>query len=57
MKIQKRGLSSSEAKKRLDKYGLNDIKDIGKLSSLKIFLRQIKSNFLIYFLFFAMIDF
>ena len=55
MDIQKRSLSSSEAKKRLNKYGLNEIKDIGKLSSLKIFLRQIRSNFLVYFLFFAMI--
>ncbi|MBU0761128.1 MAG: cation-transporting P-type ATPase [Nanoarchaeota archaeon] len=55
MEPKERGLSSDEAKKRLEKYGLNEIKDIGKISPLKILLRQIKSNFLIYFLLFAMI--
>ena len=55
MKLKERSLNSKEARKRLKKYGLNEVKDIQKISSLKIFLRQIKNNFLVYFLFFAMI--
>jgi len=52
--MNKRGLSEKEAKKNLDKYGFNEIRDISNLSPLKIFLRQIKNNFVVYLLFFAM---
>lgn len=51
----KKELSSEEAKKKLKEYGPNEIKDISKISPIKILLRQIKSNFVIYLLFFAMI--
>jgi P-type Ca2+ transporter type 2C len=54
--IQKEvGLSSEEAKSRLKKYGLNEIKDVSKLSILHILLRQIKGNFILYLLSFATI--
>jgi P-type Ca2+ transporter type 2C len=49
------GLTEKEAKKNLDKYGSNEIKEIGKNSLLKILLRQVKSNFIIYLLLVAMI--
>ncbi|MBD3312668.1 HAD-IC family P-type ATPase [archaeon] len=39
----KKGLSSKEAEKRLDKYGLNEIVEEGGLSPLKIFLYQFKN--------------
>lgn len=48
-------LTEKEAKTRLNKYGYNEIKDIGKTSSLKIILRQIKSNFMVYLLLIGMI--
>ncbi|MBW3015293.1 calcium-translocating P-type ATPase, SERCA-type [Candidatus Woesearchaeota archaeon] len=37
------GLTSSEAKKRLRKYGLNAIKEERKISPIKIFINQFKS--------------
>src|SRR3989338_5364090 len=37
------GLSSSEAKRRLEQYGLNEIKEEKKISPLKIFISQFKS--------------
>lgn len=49
------GLSEKEAKSRLDQYGLNEIKDISRSTPLKIILRQIKSNFIVYLLFVAMV--
>ncbi len=52
--MQKRGLTQKEAEKRLHIYGFNEIKDISKRNSLKIFLRQIKNNFIVYLLFVAM---
>jgi P-type Ca2+ transporter type 2C len=48
--LKEKGLNSKEAKKKLDQYGLNEIKDTSKTTSLKILLRQIKSNFIIYLL-------
>ena len=48
------GLSNDIAKRRLQKYGLNEIKKIKKINSLKIFLRQFKS-FIIYILFAAVV--
>jgi Ca2+-transporting ATPase len=49
------GLTEKEAKKKLEQYGFNEIRDIGKTSPFKILLRQIKNNFIVYLLFFAMI--
>ncbi len=49
------GLTNEEAKKRLEEFGLNEIKDISKTSTLKILLRQIKSNAVIYFMIAAML--
>src|SRR3989338_8496226 len=37
------GLSSSEAKRRLEQYGLNEIREEKKISPLKIFISQFKS--------------
>ncbi|MBS3084729.1 cation-transporting P-type ATPase [Candidatus Pacearchaeota archaeon] len=52
--IKQKGLGKKEAKKRLEKYGFNEIKDVGKASLLGILLRQVKKNFIIYLLLFAM---
>jgi P-type Ca2+ transporter type 2C len=50
-----KGLTEKEAKRRIERYGFNEIKDIGKISSLNILFRQIKNNFIIYLLSIAMI--
>jgi len=50
-----KGLTKKEAEKRLEQYGLNEIKDVSKVTSSKILLRQIKSNFIVYLLFAAML--
>ena len=49
------GLSKKQVEKNLKKFGFNELKEINKKSSLKILLRQIKNNFIIYLLFFAML--
>ncbi|MBS3073692.1 HAD-IC family P-type ATPase, partial [Candidatus Pacearchaeota archaeon] len=49
-----KGLTEKEAKKRLDNYGFNELKEILHISPLKILLRQIKNNFVVYLLFAAM---
>lgn len=49
------GLKESTAKENLQKYGLNEIRDTGRVSLLKILLRQVKSNFMVYFLLGAMV--
>ncbi len=49
-----RGLSEEEAKKRLEKYGFNELKEAKKKSRLKIFLRQFRS-FLIWILIAAVV--
>ncbi|TXT65082.1 MAG: Calcium-transporting ATPase 1 [Promethearchaeota archaeon] len=46
------GISEEEAKRRLEKYGLNEIEETGGVSPLTIFLNQFK-DFLVYLLFFA----
>lgn len=48
------GLSKKEVEKNLKKFGTNELKEINKSSLLKILLRQIKNNFIIYLLLFAM---
>ncbi|MFH1291108.1 MAG: cation-transporting P-type ATPase [archaeon] len=45
-----KGLTEKEAKERLEEYGSNELKEILHLSPLKILLRQIKNNFVIYLL-------
>src|SRR3989344_4846219 len=53
--MEKRGLTEKEAKKKLEQYGLNEIKETALASPLKIFLRQIKNNLVIYLLVVAVI--
>jgi len=53
--MEQRGLSSGEADSRLARFGLNEIKDVGKVSWFSILLRQIQNNFVIYLLVVAMI--
>src|SRR3989338_7551798 len=52
---KERGLTTKEAEGRLLQYGLNEIKDISKTTYLKILLRQVRSNFIIYLLLAAML--
>jgi len=52
--MKKEGLTEKEAKKLLKECGLNEIRDISKTTSLRILLRQVKSNFIIYLLLAAM---
>lgn len=49
------GLSSETAKKKLDQVGFNEIKETKKNSWIKILLRQVRSNFMVYLLIFAAI--
>jgi len=53
-KTSSKGLSQQEAEKRLEKYGLNEIKEKKKISPFQIFFNQFKSP-LIYILLFAII--
>ena len=53
--MKKRGLTEKEAKKKLEQYGFNEIKDVSIISPLKIFLRQVKNNLVIYMLAIAVI--
>ena len=52
---QEKGLSDGEAGKLLQKYGLNEIKEVNRVSALMMLYRQIKNNFVIYLLVFATI--
>ena len=49
------GLSTQEAKNNLIKFGLNEIKDVNKVSWFIILFRQVKNNFIVYLLFCATI--
>lgn len=49
------GLSQSEAKERLKKFGLNQISEKKSVSPLVLFFRQFKNNYLIYLLVIAAI--
>ncbi len=53
--MEERGLSEKEAKERLEKNGLNELRDLNKKSALNILLHQIKNNFIMYLLIFAMV--
>lgn len=53
MKHKFSGLNKEEVKDRLVKYGPNELKTIGQVSRLKILIRQIKKNYIVYFLLFA----
>lgn len=46
------GLSEKEAEKRLEKYGLNELKETKRVTAWEIFFSQFK-DFLVYLLFFA----
>jgi len=50
-----KGLTKKEAEKKLGEFGKNELKEISKFSALKIFLRQVKSNFVVHLLVGAMI--
>ncbi|PIN77973.1 cation transporter [Candidatus Woesearchaeota archaeon CG10_big_fil_rev_8_21_14_0_10_34_12] len=52
--MEERGLTEKEAKKRLEQYGFNEIKDAFVLSPLKILIRQVRSNLVVYLLVAAM---
>jgi len=49
------GLTKQEAESGLKKYGSNEIRETNRVSPIKILLRQIKKNFIIYLLFFAVV--
>lgn len=49
------GLTTIEAKKQLESYGYNELKESNKASWYVILFRQVKSNFIVYFLIVAMI--
>ena len=53
--MEKRGLTEKEAKRKLEQYGSNEIKESLVISPIKILLRQIKKNYIIYLLFIAVI--
>jgi len=53
--LKQKGLTKREADKKLRQYGLNEIKDSSKATPLKILLRQIKNNFIVYLLLAAML--
>jgi len=57
LKTSQNGLSDAEAKKRLEKYGLNKIKEGKKISRLAIFLNQFKSFLIIILLIATVISF
>jgi Ca2+-transporting ATPase len=54
LKSSEKGLSSDEAKKRLEKHGCNQIEEKYKISAFKIFIEQFKS-FIIWILIIAVI--
>ncbi|MBI4152811.1 cation-transporting P-type ATPase [Candidatus Woesearchaeota archaeon] len=48
--MEKRGLSEAEAKRKLAQFGPNEITDISKTTAIRILLRQVKNNFIVYLL-------
>ena len=55
MRLEKKGLTSKEAEKKLASHGPNEIREVSSNTPLKIFFRQIKNNFIVYLLFGAML--
>ncbi|MFH1711086.1 MAG: cation-transporting P-type ATPase [Nanoarchaeota archaeon] len=53
--MKQKGLSKNEAAEKLKNYGFNEIKEVSLFSPLKIFLRQIKNNYIIYLLSIAVV--
>lgn len=53
MKLKREGLKTSEAEKLLTRYGLNEIEEVSKNTPFKVYLNQIKNNFIVYLLFFS----
>ncbi len=51
----KRGLNQRDAANRLTQYGYNEIRELLHVSPIKILFRQIKSNFVIFLLVFALL--
>ena len=45
-----KGLTEKEAKKRLKEYGFNELKELFHVSPLRILLRQVRKNFIVYLL-------
>ncbi len=50
MNTKHNGLTQAEIEQRLEKFGKNKITDLNQSSALKILLRQIKKNFIVYLL-------
>jgi Ca2+-transporting ATPase len=57
MKVNKDGLSSEEAKHRLDEFGYNELKEKKGITPFQIFLRQFKDVFVIMLLIATLISF
>ena len=53
--MKRRGFTEEEALEKLKIQGPNEIRDQNNSSVLRIFLRQVKNNFAVYFLFVTMI--
>jgi Ca2+-transporting ATPase len=47
LKVDQQGLSSEEAKRRLDEFGYNELKEKKKVTPFQIFLRQFKDVFVL----------
>jgi len=47
LRVDQQGLSSEEAKRRLDEFGYNELKEKKKVTPIQIFLRQFKDIFVI----------
>jgi P-type Ca2+ transporter type 2C len=48
-----KGLTTEEAKKLLQEHGVNQIREVKKTSPLRILIRQVRSNYVLYLLFAA----
>ena len=55
MMLETKGLTQKEANEKLKEYGFNEIRELAHKSLLRILLRQVKKNFIIYLLLAAMI--